>query len=76
MVDILDMHISRHDLQYFPQVLANKQMSIALETKNCISTIQLRNIIYVHNQLVSYGEKIYIKGFLNDMMRGAAEDEQ
>lgn len=35
-----------------------------MEPVNPICTVQLRNIVYVHNQLVSYGEKhIYVKGF-------------
>lgn len=35
-----------------------------METKNPHCTIQLRNIVYIHNQLVKYGaEHIYVKGW-------------
>jgi len=37
-----------------------------MELSNPICTVQLRNIVYVHNQLVKYGDKIFIKGFQSE----------
>lgn len=48
----------------FDQLLVQQTIEEAMEPVNPICTVQLRNIVYVHNQLVSYGEKhIYVKGF-------------
>lgn len=42
-----------------------------MEINNPSCTVQLRNIVYVHNQLVKYGENnVYIKGFESDDVFG------
>lgn len=41
-----------------------------MEISNPICTVPLRNIVYVHNQLVKYGENIYIQGFASDSVLG------
>ena len=37
-----------------------------MELNNAVCTIQLRNIVYIHNQLVRYGDKIFVKGFRSE----------
>ena len=45
-----------------------------MEINNPICTVQLRNIVYVHNQLVKYGEhNVYVKGFDSDNVLGGGE---
>ena len=60
-------HKSKDELNNFDhQVLVQGTIEEAMELSNPICTVQLRNIVYVHNQLVNYGDKIYIKGFQSE----------
>jgi len=48
-----------------------------MEINNPICTVQLRNIVYVHNQLVKYGEKnVYVTGVESESLFGGAATAQ
>jgi len=46
-----------------------------MELNNPVCTIQLRNIVYIHNQLVKYGEKIFVKGFRSENVIDESESD-
>ena len=54
----LQRHKSKEELANFNQVLVQRTIEEAMELTNPICTVQLRNIVYVHNQLVKYGPLI------------------
>lgn len=54
----LQQHKSKEEIANFNQVLVQRTIEEAMELTNPICTIQLRNIVYVHNQLVRYGHFI------------------
>ena len=59
----LHQHKSKEEIANFNQVLVQRTIEEAMELANPICTVQLRNIVYVHNQLVKYGDKISIRDF-------------
>ena len=61
--------IGKEEVLNFDQILVQQTIEEAMEINNPICTIQLRNIVYVHNQLVKYGEKnVYVKGFESEQI--------
>ena len=68
---LLAEHKSREEILNFDQLLVQPTIEEAIEPTNPVCTVQLRNIVYVHNQLVRYGqESIYIKGYASDNVLG------
>lgn len=59
----LRQHKSKEELASFNQVLVQRTIEEAMELTNPICTIQLRNIVYVHNQLVKHRPPIHIRDF-------------
>ena len=69
LMDLIVSHKGKDEMLNFNQILVQQSIEEALEITNPACTVQLRNIVYVHNQLVSYGEKhVYVKGFESDLM--------
>ena len=63
-MNLLKEHKTQLEINAFSQILIQQTIEQAIELKNPTCTIQLRNIVYIHNQLVKYGaDNIFIKGF-------------
>jgi hypothetical protein len=56
-------HVPEKEIDCFDQILIKQSIEQALEIKNPNLTINLRSIVYIHNQLVRYGEHIFCNGF-------------
>ena len=54
----ISAHVNNDDIQNFDQVLIQQTVEEAIELTNPVCTVQLRNIVYIHNQLIKYGHHI------------------
>jgi hypothetical protein len=74
IIDLIVSHKGKDEVLNFNQILVQQSIEEALEISNQYCTVQLRNIVYIHNQLVKYGENnVYVKGFEGDMLMGGHE---
>ena len=75
VIELVVSHKGKDEVLNFDQILVQQSIEEALEISNQYCTVQLRNVVYIHNQLVSYGEKIYVRGFESDnVLDGGGHD--